>query len=441
MTSQTESLALRAAVANAFLFRCRGIKDLALGYLRDSFKLAAEAAGAPAMAAPPRGGGERFLDWLDAAQALGLETPGHQALREACLEVPADPPSLSPALDLSAVNAESDFAAIAKQIVEAAAQLHIRSELGPIEAMYWFALLMAPLTATARHNLAVLNMDRGNWDLAVRHLEAVLKIDPTTHTALQALHNIAIKANRMAELGPHLETLVRIREKEAPPIDALEATTTPVIDLTPTNGAAVGEMVERRGAAHVRFATNKLACDDLRARAATLFENNPHLLSLRLVDIFPEVTEPSYLLAPGMADALTRIFGQPPAISPTDCFIRQVFPTEESTYIPFHQDVTALATTGVNVWIPLVDCGVDAPSLEIMAERTLKIFPTVTSAGDYNQTEIEVSEVYAAFPPERRFYPTPNLGDAVLFLGSTVHRSHIARGMTKGRMSVEMRFY
>ncbi len=436
--------ALRAAVANAFLFRCSGIPDLALGYLRDSFKLLP--AGAP-MATPPRGSGERFFDWLDAAQKEGRESGAHRLLRKACLATSIDPPPLGDergGVALTPARAEADLVKASMTATELGAGLQVKEEIASLDAIYWFALLLDPNNVSAHHNLGLLNIDRRNWDVAIWHFEAELAQDPTARAPLQSLHNIATQGDRMAQLAPHLETLLRLREKALDAIpsgsDEME-TAAPVIALAPDNGETVGRLVGRRGAAHVRGATLVEACVALRLRSETIFAVYDDRLSLPLLTVFPDARDLSRLLAPGMVDALVEIFGRMPDLSESDSYIRRVMPETEGSYIPFHQDVTALATTGLNVWVPLIECGEDAPGLEIMARRTGTIFPTIASSGDYNQTEIAADEVYAAFPPEVRFYPRPDIGDAVLFLGSTVHRSHVAPGMTRSRISVEMRFY
>jgi hypothetical protein len=239
--------------------------------------------------------------------------------------------------------------------------------------------------------------------------------------------------------------LIAIREAPASKGIAPEAmgpaSMVPIITLSTEEAEAAADLILQRGVGQLRGATRPKACTTLRDLAEEWFAADEARMSWAVLKDLPQYRDPLLLVVPDLLTVLHRVFGRPPEISLTDTYLRRVKPQLETSYIPFHQDITALAITGINVWIPLMACGEDSPSLEVMAQRTTRVFPTVTSAGDYNQTEITAETVYAEFPPALRFYPKPALGDAVLFLGSTVHRSHIAPGMTKERMSLEMRFY
>ncbi len=429
--------AVRIATANAFLFRCAGISDLALGYLKDSFKLAS---GAAALATPARGTGERFMDWLDAAQAAGIETAAHLALRRACLATPVDPPPLRDVVDFTPAVPGDDLAQAAAAASNLANAAHRGSNPDAAWAGYWYAQLLHGADRLSTFNLGVISFERKDWDRAARQFEAVLAREPHAQDALVGLHNVALQGDRMAQLAPHLETLLKSREKPAPAAPRL-IDAAPIIALQGKNGADVGDLILSRGVAHIRAAAREEACAELLRRANAWFAAYPDRLSWAPLEADSFYHDPYVLLNPEMAAALRQIFGRQPELSVLDTYLRRVTPQEAATYIPFHQDVTALAVTGVNVWVPLTPCGVDAPGLELMAERTTRIFPTVTSSGDYNQTEIDEATVYAEFAPDLRFCPTPAVGDAVAFLGSTVHRSHVAPGMSQPRLSLEMRFY
>lgn len=429
----------QAAVANAFLFRCGGIQDLALTYLKEAVKLSCQAAGRPALAAPQRGTGERFLDWLDAAREAGAESPTLASLREALDAVPKDPTPLAEVSEIMPVSPGDSIEAAVRRIANYASVLADTSTRQATAAAYWTALLIDRDDGFSNFNIAVLYYRGGQWARSTAHFEHILKQDPNNRPALIGLHNLAFSANQMATLAPHLETYVRLTEQPA----AAEVVDDqpPVIDLTEANGLTVGRLVLNRGAAHVTSAVRPEVCERLRKAAESWFSDDPKQLSVLLVKLMPECQDVTALLELSMLRVLFTIFGRMPAVSISDTYLRRVAPEAVDSYIPFHQDATALAGAGLNVWIPLIECGVDAPGLEIMARRTGSILPTITSTGDYNQMEIDPALVYASFPEETRFYPTPKVGDAVLFLGSTVHRSHIAAGMTRERSSVELRFY
>lgn len=427
----------RAAVANAFLFRCGGIQDLALTYLKEALKLGRHAAGAPALTPPPRGTGERLLDWLDAARQVGAESPALAALREALQASPNDPPPLAEVAAITPVVTGDCQDSSVRRIANIAHGLEKTNAAGAVAA-YWTALLIDQRDEISNFNLAAHYMRESEWTKAAQHLEMVLESSPDHRAAMTALHNLAFETNEMARFAPHLERFVRLSEQPAEDDGDGRA---PVIELTATNGVGVGKLVLGRGVAHVRSAVRPEVCARLQQDARSWFSGNPELLSVPLLKYIPEYEDPSLILEPAMLAALFTIFGRKPDVSAADTYLRRVAPGVTGTYIPFHQDATALANAGLNVWIPLTDCGVDAPGLEIMARRTASILPTIASAGDYNQMEIDPALVYQSFPEETRFYPTPKVGDAVLFLGSTVHRSHIAEGMTRERASVELRFY
>lgn len=426
-------------MVNAFLFRCGGIQDLALTYLKEAVKLSCLALGLPILAAPPRGTGERFLDWLDAARDAGAESADLAALREALDAVPKDPTPLADVTEITPVVAGDSIEPSVRRIANYASGLPETSTREATVAAYWTALLIDRNDEFSNFNLAILYQRSEQWARATAHFERILKQDPNNRSALIGLHNLAFSANQMATLAPHLQTYVRLTE--LPAEKEIGDDQPPVIDLTETNGVAVGKLVLNRGAAHVTSAVRLDVCARLRKAADSWFSNDPNLLSVPLIKLIPEYQDASMVLEPSMLSVLFTIFGRMPEVSISDTYLRRVTPEAAGTYIPFHQDATALANAGLNVWIPLIDCGVDAPGLEIMARRTGEILPTITSAGDYNQMEIDPTLVYDSFPEETRFYPTPKVGDAVLFLGSTVHRSHVAAGMTRERSSVELRFY
>lgn len=80
------------------------------------------------------------------------------------------------------------------------------------------------------------------------------------------------------------------------------------------------------------------------------------------------------------------------------------------TATPLHRDITVIdPRASVTSWIPLVDCGRTAPGLEV-------------------------------FEGERGVAPAFRQGDAILFLNTTPHRSHVTQDMTGTRQSIELRY-
>ena len=434
-----------AAIANAFFYRCCGIPDLALSYLKESYRLVPLAAGKAPLGTPARGPIDRFHDWLDAGREAGLESEGHMALRRACVQTPLTPAPFQGVDAIMPATAGDDPIRAASTVSSIALDAHSRHDTDLAIAADNYNLLINPTNILALYNLGIALIEKELWDESTHRFEILLSLEPTHRFALLAMHNIALTRNRMAGLAPHLEKLITIREAPAPkgivPEVMGPAPMAPIITLSTEDAEAAADLILQRGAGQIQGATRPEACTTLRDLAQEWFAADERRLSWPVLRDLPQYQDPLQLVTPDLLMVLHRVFGRPPEISITDTYLRRVKPQSETSYIPFHQDITALAITGINVWIPLMACGEDSPSLEIMAQRTTRVFPTVTSAGDYNQTEISAETVYAEFPPALRFYPRPALGDAVLFLGSTVHRSHIAPGMTKERLSLEMRFY
>lgn len=433
------------AIANAFFYRCCGISDLALSYLKESYRLVPLAAGKPLIDTPARGTIDRFHDWLDAGREAGLESEAHKALRRACVQTPLTPAPFQGVDAIMPVVAGDDPIQAAYPVAVIALDAHGRHDTDLAMAADNYNLLINPTDKLALYNLGSAMIRKELWAESVHHFEILLSLEPTNQHALLAMRHIALAIDRMAHLAPHLEKLIAIREAPAPNGIAPEAMgpapMAPIITLSTEDAEAAADLILHRGVGQIRGATRPEACTTLRHLAQKWFTADERNLSWPVLRDLPQYLDPLQLVTPDLLIVLHHVFGRPPEISIDDTFLRRVKPQLENSYVPFHQDITVLAITGINVWIPLMACGEDSPSLEIMAQRTTRVFPTVTSAGDYNQTEITAENVYAEFPPALRFYPKPALGDAVLFLGSTVHRSHIAPGMTKERLSLEMRFY
>jgi hypothetical protein len=82
-------------------------------------------------------------------------------------------------------------------------------------------------------------------------------------------------------------------------------------------------------------------------------------------------------------------------------------------------------------WIALSPCGADAPGLEIVARGLQEILPIATLTDDVLRER---------YPPDAFERPLLAPGDALIFRGGTLHRTHVARSMREDRTSVELRF-
>ena len=123
-------------------------------------------------------------------------------------------------------------------------------------------------------------------------------------------------------------------------------------------------------------------------------------------------------------------------------FIRRHWRTDTKSISPFHQDSVAVPvpTPMLTCWIPLNDCGVYAPGLEVVAERLDSALPiTDMPATNHARMEIDASVVERHYG-DRLWHPEFDAGDALLFDGRNVHRTYVTDAMTAVRYSVELRF-
>lgn len=86
----------------------------------------------------------------------------------------------------------------------------------------------------------------------------------------------------------------------------------------------------------------------------------------------------------------------------------------------------------VTCWIALTPCGQQSPGLEFVRRRFSTLLPPIALMDE---------AVHSAFPAEQLWRPSMAPGDALLFSGGTLHRTHVTPGMTEDRTSLELRFF
>ncbi|MBL8362093.1 MAG: hypothetical protein JNN18_16495 [Rubrivivax sp.] len=187
----------------------------------------------------------------------------------------------------------------------------------------------------------------------------------------------------------------------------------------------------------------------IEAQAALLPAGHPDLQptsgSMRLLALGPERFEA--LLGDvlgGAAGALVRNrLGPRPRVLARQCWARRQWPPSlrPAGQAPhaWHQD-GALHARFENpgetllplqtVWVPLVACGADAPSLEWIDVPTNELLPPAALTDD---------AVHARHGPGARRHAVLQGGDALAFGGSLLHRTHVTPEMTQARLSVEFR--
>ncbi len=146
-----------------------------------------------------------------------------------------------------------------------------------------------------------------------------------------------------------------------------------------------------------------------------------------------------------LRDLATAVLGGPVVRHPHS-FLRRVEPDDSEIgsglKLPFHQDQKVLERTLLNAWIPFVDCGVDRPSLEVVARRLDSELPTEQHDRHiYGLAGVEIpADVVERDHGDALWAPELMGGDALLFLGTTIHRSHVTDAMMHHRVSLDLRF-
>ncbi len=133
--------------------------------------------------------------------------------------------------------------------------------------------------------------------------------------------------------------------------------------------------------------------------------------------------------------------GKPPRLDPNS-YVRALIPGPHIQALPFHQDQYILQTPLLNVWIPLAECGVHAPGLEVVVtdrRDLLAVAGLPDHAVPVERARIGERLVLEMFGSSALWRPNLNLGDALVFAGTTIHRSYVTPQMTKPRLSVELR--
>jgi hypothetical protein len=93
-------------------------------------------------------------------------------------------------------------------------------------------------------------------------------------------------------------------------------------------------------------------------------------------------------------------------------------------------DSEALLPT-VTCWIALTWCGVDAPGLEFLSQKVEALLLP---------EELTDDTINSRFSADLFWKPQMQAGDAVVFSGATLHRTHVSHQMQMNRTSVELRF-
>lgn len=136
-----------------------------------------------------------------------------------------------------------------------------------------------------------------------------------------------------------------------------------------------------------------------------------------------------------LAPILAAIFDGPVAFSYDASRVRRQSPAVGHRRLHLHQDA-ASADYGdrliVTCWTPFMDCGRDAPGLQIYPRRLDTLLPTKQSKWHAREDALQ---------PLRGdlWKPVFAAGDAFLFTATTLHGTHLTDDMTALRTSLDVR--
>lgn len=151
-----------------------------------------------------------------------------------------------------------------------------------------------------------------------------------------------------------------------------------------------------------------------------------------LMDVFDDT---------GAGALVSEFFGERPAMSMNKCELRRVAGGRQRTP-DFHQDGSFLGSDirTLNIWLALTDCGVDAPSLDVVPRRPPGVLPVGVDGAWQNWTVSKTTVVeHLDDPPVERPVFAP--GDALLFDHLLVHRTGTHEEMPAVRYAVETWFF
>jgi hypothetical protein len=143
----------------------------------------------------------------------------------------------------------------------------------------------------------------------------------------------------------------------------------------------------------------------------------------------------------GIIDLVTEYLGERPALSVRKTSLR-IIPYDLNVDHGWHQDGAFLGKgiRTMNLWIALTDCGIDAPSMDMVPMRLDHIVPTGTEGAyfDWSISSKMIEEVCGGKQPTHLHFKA---GDAIIFDEMNLHRTSTLPGMTKNRFAIEAWFF
>lgn len=143
----------------------------------------------------------------------------------------------------------------------------------------------------------------------------------------------------------------------------------------------------------------------------------------------------------GLIDLVAEYLGERPALSVRKTSLRRI-PHNLNAEHGWHQDGAFLGQDirTMNLWIALSDCGVDAPSMDMVPRRLDYIVPTGTEGAvfSWSVSKTQIAEACGGGEPTHLHFKA---GDAIVFDEMNLHRTSALPGMTKPRYAIEAWFF
>ncbi len=152
-------------------------------------------------------------------------------------------------------------------------------------------------------------------------------------------------------------------------------------------------------------------------------------------------------LSSALPEILKQVYQGPFLYSGLHSVVRRQTPSQPRWYTGFHQDGHFLDPNWkfLHCWSPLMACGIDAPSLELIPAGLKAIRPSLHKVDKgqhyYDNRDLDLELEILPFFPEQSFWPqilAP--GDALFYDSYCLHRTYVTPTMTEPRYNLEMRF-
>jgi len=145
----------------------------------------------------------------------------------------------------------------------------------------------------------------------------------------------------------------------------------------------------------------------------------------------------------GLRDLIVDYFNGVAALSVEKSVLRRAEPDDSDKWdCAWHQDGAFLGEDirSLNMWVALSDCGVDAPSLDLITNRYHSTLPTGTDRAPFTWSlgpDLIADEINKHGYEHLTF----NEGDLIFFDHFNVHRTGMLKGMKKPRYAIECWFF